>query len=102
MGFHTILMVHRTMREPLIARTNTRYCGSRSEYTCRFPAQLNRVAVTGSFQPTGNGDERVAIFDLADSPIVVGRNVLVTSVEGIVPGTARTASDGDAFTFFID
>ena len=70
--------------------------------TSTFTAQLNRVAVTGSFQPTGNGDERVAIFDLADSPIVVGRNVLVTSVEGIVPGTSRTASDGDAFTFFID
>jgi hypothetical protein len=67
-----------------------------------FTAQLNRVDVTGSFQPTGNGDERVAIFDLAASPIVVGRNVLFTSVEGIVPGTTRTASDGDALTFFID
>ena len=70
--------------------------------TSTFTAQLNRVDVTGSFQPTGNVDERIAIFDLADSPIVVGRNVLVTSVDGIVPGTTRTASDGDAFTFFID
>lgn len=70
--------------------------------TSTFTAQLNRVAVTGSFQPTGNGNEMVAVFDLADSPIVVGRNVLLTSVDGIVPGTSRTASDGDALTFFID
>lgn len=69
--------------------------------TSTFTAQLNCVAVTGSFQPTGNVDERLAIFDLADSPIVVGRNVLRTSVDGIAPGTARTASDSDAFTFFI-
>jgi len=70
--------------------------------TSTFTAQLNRVDVAGSFQPTGNGDERVGIFDLAGSPVVVGRNVLVTSIDGIVPGTARTASDGDALTFFID
>lgn len=66
-----------------------------------FSAQLNRVDVTGLFQPTGNSDEMLALFDLAVSPLVVGRNVLNTSVEGIVPGTTRTAADGDAFTFFV-
>ncbi len=65
-----------------------------------FTASLNRVDVTQDFIMTGNGDERVAFFELGSSPIVVGRNVLVTSVDGIVPGTTRTASDGDAFTFF--
>jgi hypothetical protein len=66
-----------------------------------FSAQLNRVDVTGQFQPTGNSDEMLALFDLATSPLVVGRNLLNTSVEGIVPGMTRTAADGDAFTFFV-
>ncbi len=65
-----------------------------------FSAALNRVDVTQDFIMTGNGDERVAFFEVGSSPIVVGRNVLVTGLDGIVPGTTRTATDGDAFTFF--
>ena len=67
-----------------------------------FSATLNQADVTNAFQATGNGTDRVAVFELAGSPLVSGRNVLRTSIEGIVPGTTRSASDGDAITFFID
>ena len=70
--------------------------------TSTFLAELNMVAVTGSFTPTGNADELLAVFDLADSPLVIGRNVLATSIEGTVPGTTRTAADTDRLTFFVD
>jgi hypothetical protein len=70
--------------------------------TSTFHAELNMVAVTGSFTPTGNADELLAVFDLADSPLVLGRNVLATSVEGTVPGATRSAADTDRLTFFVD
>lgn len=70
--------------------------------TSTFHAELNRVDVTGSFTPTGNADELLAVFELAASPLVIGRNVLATSVEGTVPGTMRNAADTDRLTFFVD
>lgn len=68
--------------------------------TTTFTARLNRVDMTQEFQLTGNGSEKMAVFALGSSPIVVGRNVLRTSVDGIVPDTTRTAADSDALTFF--
>ena len=65
-----------------------------------FTAALNRVDVTQRFIKTGNGTERVALFEPGQSPLVLGRNVLTTSVNGLVPDTTRTATDSDAFTFF--
>ena len=65
-----------------------------------FTAALNREDVTPRFIATGNGTERVALFELGQSPLVLGRNVLTTSVNGMVPDTTRTATDSDAFTFF--
>jgi len=65
-----------------------------------FKAALNREDVTQHFIKTGNGSERVALFELGQSPIVLGRNILTTSVDGLVPDTTRTATDSDAFTFY--
>lgn len=70
--------------------------------TSTFHAELNRVDVTGVFEATGNGDEMLAVFEVGSSPLVVGRNVLSTSVEGTVPDTTRTAADTDRLTFFVD
>lgn len=67
-----------------------------------FAARLNTVDVTGSFRDTGNGGEMIAIFELADSPLEAGRNVLATSVAGTVPGTTRIETDEDSFTFIIE
>ena len=69
--------------------------------TSTFQATLNRVNVTGEFLPTGNEDELLAIFLLESSSLEIGRNVLNLSVEGIVPGTTRTGTDSDSFTFFV-
>ncbi len=67
-----------------------------------FHAKLNGVDVTGDFEATGNGNEMLAVFEIGSSPVIVGRNVLSTSIEGTVPDTTRTAADTDRLTFFVD
>lgn len=66
-----------------------------------FRATLNRVDVTSSFVPGGAQGDLVGVFDLGSSPLQGGRNVLLTTITGIVPGSNRTASDVDRVTFFI-
>jgi hypothetical protein len=55
--------------------------------------------VTSLFVPGTASGQMVAIFEIGKSPLVVGKNVLITSVTGIVPGTSRTATDVDRVTF---
>jgi hypothetical protein len=62
---------------------------------------LNGTDVTASFLPGPNPGELVGLFDTGSSPLVAGRNVLLTSVEGTVPGTTRTARDVDRVTFTV-
>lgn len=64
-----------------------------------FHATLNGIDVTPSFVSNGRPGELVGVFDLGSSPLALGRNVLLTSVEGTVPGTTRTATDVDRLTF---
>ncbi len=66
-----------------------------------FHASLNGIDVTAAFQPGGNHGDLIAVFDFDSSPLQVGRNVLLTTVDGIVPGTTRTASDTDRLTFTV-
>lgn len=66
-----------------------------------FRAELNGEDVTASFQPSNPPGDLTAVFALGSSPLKQGRNVLVTSVEGIVPGTNRTATDTDRLTFSV-
>lgn len=61
---------------------------------------LNGVDVTTAFRTNSRGD-RVAVFGQGTSPVASGRNVLLVSVDGIVPGTTRTATDADRFTFTV-
>ena len=66
-----------------------------------FTATLNGVDVTASFAAiTGVGD-RAALFSVGSSPLTLGKNVLLTGVDGIVPGTTRTARDVDRVTFTV-
>lgn len=62
--------------------------------------ELNRVDVTAAFRTNSIGDA-VALFEPGQAPLVSGRNVLLVSVDGIVPGTNRTATDTDRFTFTV-
>lgn len=65
-----------------------------------FKATLNQRDVTNLFVPdTTYGGDLVAQLTPQNSPLVLGRNVLITSVDGTVPDTTRTASDVDRVTF---
>jgi hypothetical protein len=66
-----------------------------------FHATLNGTDVTGLFVPGSQSQQMVAIFDLGTTPLVTGKNVLITSVDGIVPGTSRNATDVDRVTFTV-
>lgn len=67
-----------------------------------FSATLNGVDVTSAFLPSDQvpGD-LAATFELGNSPLQVGKNVLITSVAGQVPGTTRSAADIDRITFLV-
>jgi hypothetical protein len=66
-----------------------------------FRATLNRQDVTNAFRPGAGVGDLVAVFDFGSSPLELGRNVLLTTVSGIVPGTTRSANDVDRLTFFV-
>lgn len=67
-----------------------------------FSATLNQIDVTHLFvEDRLYGGDLVAEFSFDGSPLKPGTNVLVTSVEGIVPDTTRTASDVDRITFTV-
>ena len=66
-----------------------------------FRATLNNQDVTADFQVTGEKSRR-AVFPASHPALKVGgRNVLLTVVDGIVPGTARTATDVDRVTITV-
>lgn len=60
--------------------------------------EINRIDVTARFVTNSLGD-RIAVFEPGSAPLASGRNVLLVSVDGVVPGTNRTATDSDRFTF---
>jgi hypothetical protein len=75
--------------------------GGETVNAATFRATLNGADVTTSFVPNGRPGELVGLFDLGVSPLTTGRNVLLTSVDGTVPGTTRTATDVDRVTFTV-
>ena len=66
-----------------------------------FHARLNGTDVTASFVPGSQAGELVGVFEPGTSPLQIGKNVLITSVDGLVPGTTRTATDVDRVTFTV-
>ncbi|MCA1713824.1 MAG: hypothetical protein LC715_01395 [Gammaproteobacteria bacterium] len=61
---------------------------------------LNGSDVTNMFNWSAQFNGYAATFSTGSSPVLAGTNVLRTSVEGIVPGTAdRRATDTDRVTF---
>lgn len=65
-----------------------------------FRAELNGADVSSLFRANPRGD-LVAVFPAGHAAVAAGRNVLLTSVDGIVPGTARTATDADRLVFTV-
>lgn len=66
-----------------------------------FHATLNGTDVTALFVPGSTSTELVGLFDPGTSPLVIGKNVLLTSVDGTVPGTTHIATDVDRVTFTV-
>lgn len=66
-----------------------------------FTATLNGVDVTASFAASPGVGDRVALFAAGATPLTLGKNVLITGVDGVVPGTSRTARDVDRITFTV-
>lgn len=67
-----------------------------------FRAVLNGVDVTAWFHPgTAGGADMVAVFALGTLPVQQGRNVLTTTIEGMLPGLGRRGIDEDVIQFDI-
>ena len=67
-----------------------------------FRAELNGVDVTSSFHPgPSDGADLAAYLAVGSSPLVIGKNVLITTVNGLVPGSTRTATDTDRIVFTV-
>jgi hypothetical protein len=65
--------------------------------------ELNGVDVTGAFKPgPSDGADLVGVFQTGSSPLKSGKNILLTSVEGLQLGSAQRATDADRITFYID
>lgn len=66
-----------------------------------FHAVLNGVDITGQFVAT-SATRRRAYLQLSPSSVLkTGANILSTSVDGIVPGATRTATDTDRLKFVV-
>lgn len=74
--------------------------GGETVFPETFRAILNGVDVTARFHPgRAGGADLAALFELGALPLQQGRNVLVTTVEGLLPGTTRRAIDEDVIQF---
>ena len=72
-------------------------------FTNTLSVKQNGVDVTDQFHPgPSDGADLVGVFFLGSSPLLDGKNVLLTSVEGLVPGTGRTGTDSDRIVFLVD
>lgn len=72
-------------------------------YRNTFKAELNGIDVTNLFQQSDMyGGDLTAIFDTQSTPLKIGRNVLITRVDGQVPGTTRNATDTDRITLSVE
>lgn len=66
-----------------------------------FKAYLNSQDVTADFKVTGTKTRR-AVFSAGHLALQVGgRNTLLTTVQGIIPGSGRTAGDADRVVFTV-
>lgn len=74
--------------------------GGETVFPETFHAVLNGVDVTAHFHPgTAGGADLAALFEMGALPLREGRNVLATTVEGLLPGTTRRAIDEDLIQF---
>ena len=68
-------------------------------YQSTFRATLNDIDITSQFVTMAADRRRVYLELGPSSPLKAGRNVLVTTVDGMVPGATRIATDSDRVVF---
>lgn len=69
-------------------------------YPETFKATLNGLDVTGLFHGgPPDGADLTAFLRVGSSPLLEGKNVLVTTIEGLLPGTTRRTHDEDMIQF---
>lgn len=66
-----------------------------------FRAELNGTDITQQFIATSTNRRRAYLQLGSGSALKIGANVLTTSVEGLVPGASRTATDTDRVKFVV-
>jgi len=72
-------------------------------FTETLEVKLNGTDVTDAFHPgPGDGADLVGVFAIGSSPLQEGKNVLLTSVDGIVPSNGNTGKDADRIVFLVD
>lgn len=72
-------------------------------FTETLEVKLNGVDVTDAFHPgADDGADLVGVFSIGSSPLQEGKNVLLTSVDGIVPSNGNTGKDADRIVFLVD
>lgn len=70
-------------------------------YQQTFRAVLNNVDITGRFVSLDPTRRRAYLSVGAGGTLVLGANTLVTSVDGVVPGATRVATDTDRLRFVV-
>lgn len=66
-------------------------------------AELNGVNITHLISPDSTyGGDFIINLTTENSNIVVGRNTLTVSVDGVVPNNGNTGTDADRITFFVE
>lgn len=99
LGFMNLLETGSVLRAPAAIALKLSVAGE-TVFPQTFSATLNGVDVTAAFHPgPDDGASLVAYLAVGSSPLAAGKNVLITRMEGLVPGTSRRAVDTDRMVF---
>ncbi len=99
LGFMNLLETGTTLQNPAAIALKLSVAGE-TVMPETFSATLNGVDITAAFHPgPADGATLTAYLAIGSSPLQAGKNVLITRIDGIVPGTTRTATDTDRMVF---
>jgi hypothetical protein len=99
LGFMNLLETGSVLRSPTPIALKLSVAGE-TVFPQTFSATLNGTDITALFHPgPADGATLTAYLAVGSSPLVAGKNVLITSIDGLVPGTTRTATDTDRMVF---
>lgn len=99
LGFMNLLETGSVLRAPAPIALKLSVAGE-TVFPETFSATLNGVDITAEFHAgPADGATLTAFLAIGSSPLQAGKNVLITRIDGLVPGTSRTATDTDRMVF---